>query len=170
MYAKEGFITVSLSWIILSLFGSFPFIISGSIPNFFDALFETVSGFSTTGASILSDVEALPRSMLFWRSFTHWIGGMGVLVFLLAVGGTAGIHTCYFLTGADVRSDDNTLIGVFVSGGEVDQSTVYGRGCLCIQRAVADSIVGESLVALVICTSGVYLSAFDGESVAADTR
>ena len=85
MYAKEGFIAVAFSWILLSLFGCIPFIVSGSIPNFVDALFETVSGFTTTGASILSDVEALPKSMLFWRSLTHWIGGMGVLVFLVAI-------------------------------------------------------------------------------------
>lgn len=85
MYAKEGFVTVALSWILMSIFGSFPFIISGAIPNFFDAFFETVSGFTTTGASILNDVEVLPKSLLMWRSFTHWIGGMGVLVFLMAI-------------------------------------------------------------------------------------
>lgn len=85
MYAKEGFVTVALSWILMSIFGCFPFVISGAIPNFFDALFETVSGFTTTGASILNDVEVLPKSLLMWRSFTHWIGGMGVLVFLMAI-------------------------------------------------------------------------------------
>lgn len=85
MYSREGFITVALSWIVLSIFGALPFFISGFIPNFIDAIFETVSGFTTTGASILSDVEALPKSLLFWRSFTHWIGGMGVLVFLVAL-------------------------------------------------------------------------------------
>ena len=84
-YAKEGFVSVALGWIILSFMGSLPFYISGQIPNFFDALFETISGFSTTGSSILSDVEALDYCMLFWRSFTHWIGGMGVLVFILAI-------------------------------------------------------------------------------------
>jgi len=85
MYAKEGFIIVALSWVLISIFGALPFIFSGYIPSFVDALFETVSGFTTTGASILSDVEALPKSLLFWRSFTHWIGGMGVLVFLVAL-------------------------------------------------------------------------------------
>lgn len=82
---KEGFISVALSWIILSILGALPFIISGAIPNPVDALFETVSGFTTTGASILTDIEALPKCVLFWRSFTHWIGGMGVLVFILAI-------------------------------------------------------------------------------------
>lgn len=85
MFAKEGFVVVALSWILLSLFGALPFFLSGAIPDFVDALFETASGFTTTGASILSDVEALPKSLLFWRSFTHWIGGMGVIVFLVAL-------------------------------------------------------------------------------------
>ena len=84
LYAREGFVIVSLSWILLSLFGALPFFLSGCIPNYVDALFETVSGFTTTGASILSEVESLPKCMLMWRSFTHWVGGMGVLVFIMA--------------------------------------------------------------------------------------
>ena len=84
-YSKEGFAAVSLSWIIMSLVGALPFFITGEIPAYEDALFETISGFTTTGSSILSNVEALTHCSLFWRSFTHWIGGMGVLVFLLAV-------------------------------------------------------------------------------------
>lgn len=85
IYAKEGFVTVALSWLFLSLVGSLPFVISGEIPSFIDAFFETVSGFTTTGASILTDVEAMSKGMLFWRSFTHWVGGMGVLVFVMAI-------------------------------------------------------------------------------------
>ena len=84
-YLKEGCIATSLSWILLSIFGALPFWLTGEIPSFTNALFETISGFTTTGASILSDVEALSHTSLFWRSFTHWIGGMGVLVFLLAI-------------------------------------------------------------------------------------
>ena len=84
LYAREGFVIVSLSWIFLSLFGAIPFFISGTIPNYVDAVFETVSGFTTTGASILTAVEPLPKCMLMWRSFTHWVGGMGVLVFIMA--------------------------------------------------------------------------------------
>ena len=84
-YLKEGCIATALSWIFLCFFGAIPFYLTGEIPSFMDALFETVSGFTTTGASILSDVEALSHCSLFWRSFTHWIGGMGVLVFLLAI-------------------------------------------------------------------------------------
>lgn len=85
MYSREGFISVALSWIVLSIFGALPFFLSGYVPSFIDALFETVSGFTTTGSSILSDVDSLPKSLIFWRSFTHWIGGMGVLVFLVAL-------------------------------------------------------------------------------------
>lgn len=81
---REGMVCVSISWLILSLLGALPFFLSKAIPNYIDAFFETASGFSTTGASILSDVESLPKGLLFWRSFTHWVGGMGVLVFLLA--------------------------------------------------------------------------------------
>ena len=83
--AKEGLVCVSISWIVMSLFGCLPFVLSGAIDNYIDALFEIVSGFTTTGASILSDVEALPKGLLYWRSFSHWVGGMGVLVLLLAV-------------------------------------------------------------------------------------
>ena len=85
LYTRDGLAIVALSWIGISLFGALPFVISGSIPSFIDAFFETVSGFTTTGASILTDVEALGHGLLFWRSFTHWVGGMGVLVFIMAV-------------------------------------------------------------------------------------
>ena len=85
IYAREGFAIVSLSWILMSFFGALPFVFSGAIPSFVDAFFETVSGFTTTGASILNSIETLPKSILFWRSFTHWIGGMGVIVFVLAI-------------------------------------------------------------------------------------
>ena len=85
IYAKEGFATVALAWIIMSGIGALPFVISREIPNYIDAFFETVSGFTTTGSSIVRDVEALSHGILFWRSFTHWLGGMGVLVFVMAI-------------------------------------------------------------------------------------
>ncbi|MBQ1211169.1 MAG: TrkH family potassium uptake protein [Clostridia bacterium] len=85
IYAKEGFVIVSLAWIGLSLIGALPFWLTGEIPSFVDAFFETVSGFTTTGASILTDVEGMSRGLLFWRSETHWVGGMGVLVFVMAL-------------------------------------------------------------------------------------
>lgn len=86
---RDGFAVVSLSWISLSLIGAIPFVISGEISSYVDAFFETVSGLTTTGASILTDVEAMSKSLLFWRSFTHWIGGMGILVFIMAIMGKA---------------------------------------------------------------------------------
>ena len=85
IYGKEGFVIVGLAWILWSLFGALPFFISGSIPDYVDAFFETVSGFTTTGSTILQDIEALPMGMNFWRCLTHWIGGMGVLVFVLMI-------------------------------------------------------------------------------------
>lgn len=88
-YAREGFICVGTGWILLSLIGCLPFFISRQIPSFIDALFETVSGFTTTGASILTDIEAISRGLLYWRSFSHWLGGMGVLVFILAITGNS---------------------------------------------------------------------------------
>ena len=84
IFTKEGFATVALSWIVLSILGALPFVVSGDIPSYIDALFETISGFTTTGASILPDVEALSHASLMWRSFTHWVGGMGVLVFIMS--------------------------------------------------------------------------------------
>ena len=83
--AREGFLSVALCWVVVSLVGALPFCLSGAVPSYVDSLFETVSGFTTTGASILTDIEAMPMGLLYWRSFTHWLGGMGVLVFLLAV-------------------------------------------------------------------------------------
>lgn len=100
-YGKEGFVTVSMCWIILSIFGSLPFLINGEIPSVPDALFETISGFTTTGSTILTDIESLSRCTLLWRSFTHWIGGMGVLVFVLAVLPIAGGGSQMYLMRAE---------------------------------------------------------------------
>ena len=96
-YAREGMVCVGISWIALCLFGCLPFVISGAIPNFLDALFETVSGFTTTGSTILAHPSALPKGILYWRSFSHWLGGMGVLVFLLALVPVSGRNEGYTL-------------------------------------------------------------------------
>ena len=85
IYARDGLVIVALVWVLMSVFGALPFMISGEIPSFFDAFFEMVSGFTTTGSTILTDVEAMSRGLLFWRSFSHWVGGMGVLVFAMAI-------------------------------------------------------------------------------------
>lgn len=97
IFAKEGFVSVALGWLLLSVFGGVPFLISGSIPNPVDCFFETASGFTTTGASILTDVEALSKGMLFWREFTHWIGGMGILVFILMMTQLSEGRTLYLM-------------------------------------------------------------------------
>lgn len=85
LYTRDGFVSVALSWIVMSIFGAIPFVLVGDIPSYVDALFETISGFTTTGASILPDVEAVSHAGTFWRCFTHWVGGMGVFVFIMAI-------------------------------------------------------------------------------------
>lgn len=125
IFTREGFVAVALCWIILSLFGALPFWLSKEIPGFHNALFETISGFTTTGASILSDVEKLSKCMLFWRSFTHWIGGMGVLVFVMAVMPLAGGRTMHLMRAESpgpsvsklvpkVRSTALILYGIYI--------------------------------------------------------
>ena len=96
-YAREGIVCVGVSWIVLCLFGCIPFIVSGAIPNFLNALFETVSGFTTTGSTIVPHPSELPKGILYWRSFSHWLGGMGVLVFLLALIPVSGRNEGYTL-------------------------------------------------------------------------
>lgn len=97
LYARDGFLTVGLAWLMMSLLGSLPFYISGDIPNFVDAFFESVSGFTTTGATVLTDIEALSRSCMLWRLFSQWIGGMGVLVFMMAVMPMGGEHSMHIM-------------------------------------------------------------------------
>ena len=97
IYAKEGFLIVGFAWIIISAIGALPFVFSGAIPNFVDAFFETVSGFTTTGATLLTTIEGLPKGILFWRSFTHWIGGMGFLIFMLALIPSMGNNSIHLL-------------------------------------------------------------------------
>ncbi len=109
-YAKEGFVIVSLSWILLSIFGALPFMFSGVTTSYIDALFETASGFSTTGASIFTEVEWLPESILLWRSFTHWIGGMGVLVFIMAFLPLSGGHNLHLMRAESTGPDVSKLV------------------------------------------------------------
>lgn len=97
LFAREGFASVALAWVYLSAIGALPFFLSGAVPSYIDSLFETVSGFTTTGATILPDIESMPKGLLFWRSFTHWIGGMGVLVFLMAIIPLAGSRSMYLM-------------------------------------------------------------------------
>ena len=126
IYAKEGFVIVSFTWIIMSIIGSLPFIMSGVIKDFVPALFEIVSGFTTTGASVLETLEGVPKSILFWRSFSHWIGGMGVLVLLVSLISLSGGSNLYLLkaesTGPSVsklvpkvKSSTTILYGIYIS-------------------------------------------------------
>ena len=121
-YTREGFVSVGLGWIALSLTGAIPFVIDGCIPSYVDALFEVISGFTTTGATILSDVEVLPRSMLMWRSFTHWLGGMGILMFILALLPVAGQNNMHI-----VRAESpGPTAGKFVAKARESASILYG--------------------------------------------
>lgn len=119
IYAKEGFIIVALSWIVMSIFGALPFVLSGAIPDFIYALFETVSGFTTTGATVIGDVEILPKSILFWRSFTHWIGGMGVLVFLTALLTMSGGNNLHLMKAESTGPSVNKLVPKVKSSAKI---------------------------------------------------
>ena len=111
IYSREGLITVALGWIVLSLFGATPMWLSGEFPTYIDAFFETVSGFTTTGASVLSNVEALSHATLLWRSFTHWVGGMGVLVFILAITKlTSGGSGIYLMNAESTGHDVSRIV------------------------------------------------------------
>lgn len=122
IYAREGFVIVAFAWVLMSIFGALPFFIGGYIPNFIDALFETVSGFTTTGSTILSDVESLPPSLLFWRSFTHWIGGMGVLVFALAILPSGSAQSMHIMR-AEVPGP---TVGKLVAKTQITARILYG--------------------------------------------
>lgn len=111
LFAKEGFLIVAVSWLALSVFGALPFYLTGAIPHYLDSLFEAVSGFTTTGASILREVESLSPGILFWRSFTHWIGGMGVLIFLMAIiPAVAGDRALHLLKAESPGHDPGKLV------------------------------------------------------------
>ncbi len=130
VYAKEGFIIVALSWILISIFGALPFYISGYIPKYYDALFETISGFTTTGASILTNVEIIPKSLLLWRSFTHWIGGMGVLVFIVAILPLAGGSNLHLIRAESPGPSVNKLVPKVKSTAKILYSIYLGMTVL----------------------------------------
>lgn len=110
IYARDGFAIVSLAWLLVSFFGALPFMFSGATNSFMDALFETISGFTTTGSTVFTDVESLPRGILFWRSFTHWMGGMGVLVLTLAVLPSAKANTLHIMKAESPGPDPEKLV------------------------------------------------------------
>ncbi len=150
--AREGLVCVGFSWITLSILGCLPFYISGSIPNFVDALFETVSGFTTTGASILPDVESLPKGLLYWRSFTHWVGGMGVLVFLLAIstGGEQGKGFTMHLMRAESPGPD---VGKLVPKMKQTATILYAIYLVLTVANIAFLLFGNMDPLEAVCTA-----------------
>ncbi len=142
VFARESFISVSLGWLLLLFFGALPFYISGSIPNILDCIFETVSGFTTTGATILNTVETLPKSILFWRAFTHWIGGMGVLVFLLMLTQISEGNAMYIMR-AEVPGPS---VGKLAPRMRSNSLILYGiYTALTVLEAVILTIEGQSV-------------------------
>lgn len=142
VFARESFISVSLGWLLISFFGALPFYISGSIPNIIDCFFETVSGFTTTGATILNTVETLPKSILFWRAFTHWIGGMGVLVFLLMLTQISEGNAMYIMR-AEVPGPS---VGKLAPRMRSNSLILYGiYTALTVLEAVILTIEGQSV-------------------------
>lgn len=119
IYAKEGFVIVSLSWIFMSIFGAIPFMLSGVIKGFIPALFEIVSGFTTTGASVIETLEFVPKSILFWRSFTHWLGGMGVLVLLVAILPLSGGSNLHLLRAESTGPSVSKLVPKVKSSSKI---------------------------------------------------
>ncbi len=126
LHARDGYVIVALSWILMSLFGALPFVLSGHMSNLFDAFFETVSGFTTTGSTCLRNVEVMPRSLLFWRSFTHWIGGMGILVFVIAIMPKTDSSSMHVMR-AEVPGP---TVGKLVSKLSVSARILYGIYCV----------------------------------------
>ena len=138
-YAREGFVVAGLAWVVMSLVGALPFTLSGQIPSYVDAVFETISGFTTTGSSILTDVEALDHGMLFWRSFTHWVGGMGILVFMLAI-----------RPAGSIRADDVYLMKAESPGPQVEKMVPRLRATAGILYKIYFTMTVAEIVLLLI--------------------
>ena len=147
--AREGLVCVALGWITLSLLCCLPFVISGGIPNFVDALFETVSGFTTTGSSILRDVEALPKGLLYWRSFSHWLGGMGVLVLLLAIAPSGGGFTMHLLRAESPGPD----VGKLVPKMKKTATILYGIYIALTLANILFLLIGRMPLFDAVCTA-----------------
>ncbi len=171
-YAQEGFAATGISWILMSLFGALPFMLTGEIPRYVDALFEIVSGFTTTGASILTDVEALSRCNLYWRSFSHWLGGMGMLVFILAVvpGAKKNAGSGIFLMRAE---SPGPVVGKFTPHLQQTAKILYILYVVLTGLCVVFLLFGDMPVFEAFCTAfgtagtggfGIYNSSIGGYS------
>ncbi|MCR5773973.1 MAG: TrkH family potassium uptake protein [Lachnospiraceae bacterium] len=150
-YAKEGLVSVALGWLIMSFFGCIPFVITKEIPSFTDAFFETVSGFTTTGSSILSDVESLSRCSLFWRSFTHWIGGMGVFVFMLAILPMTGAQNMHLMRSESPGPDVGKLVPKLGDSAKILYTIYFG---ISLVEAIVLLISGMPLYDAITLTFG----------------
>ncbi|MBQ2759720.1 MAG: TrkH family potassium uptake protein [Clostridia bacterium] len=153
IYAREGFIIVSLAWILMSLIGALPFFISREIPSYVDAFFETVSGFTTTGASILTDVESMSEGLLFWRSFTHWVGGMGVLVFVMAI-------------SAGLPDRSIHIMRAEMPGPVIDKLVPKARETAKILYLIYIGITVAEIITLIICKMPVFEAVIHGMGTA----
>mgnify|MGYP000784415345 CR=1 FL=1 len=171
IYAKDGFIVVSLGWILISVFGALPFVLSGDIPNYIDALFETVSGFTTTGASILKNVESLSRGCMFWRLFTHWIGGMGVLVLFLALMPKLGDGAVYLMRAESPGPIKSKLVPKVGSTAKILYAiyvalTVLEMVCLRLAGATWFSAVNHAFTTMATGGFSIYNTSLSGASPA----
>ena len=136
IYAAEGFVVVGLSWILLSLFGALPFVLSGDIPHYIDAVFETVSGFSTTGASNLPDIEALSRGAIFWRSLTHFLGGMGVT--------QVAFHAAVPEQGQNLQIGESAAVGGVCAAADHLSVADDDPCAVIVIKAETEEIVGQA--------------------------
>lgn len=143
VFSMEAFVSVAASWITMSAIGALPFVISGEIPNYIDALFETVSGFTTTGSTILSDVESMSKSCMFWRAFTHWLGGMGVLMFVLAVVNSNDVRTMHMMRAECTGPN----VGRLVSKSSFSARILYG---------IYITLTVSEMIALLLCGMPLY--------------
>lgn len=142
-YSKEGFVSVALAWVVMSLIGALPFVIEGEIPSYVDAVFETVSGFTTTGSSILTDIESMSNGLLFWRSLTHFVGGMGILVFMMAVVPMSKDYSMYIMQAE-------------VPGPEASKLTAKVQHSSLILYLIYIALALTEVVALLFCKMPLY--------------
>ncbi len=156
-FARDGLVSVGISWIVMSFVGCLPFYISGEIPSFINAFFESVSGFSTTGSTILDDVEALSRGMLYWRSFTHWLGGMGVLVFVLALiptGGKGNGSAVYLLRSESTGPSVGKLVPSLRQTARILYLLYFALTVLCFVFLIAGKMPLFDAICIAVGTAG----------------
>ncbi|PXV91144.1 trk system potassium uptake protein TrkH [Lachnotalea glycerini] len=165
-FSKEGFVSVALSWIVMSIMGALPFYFSKEIPHYVDALFEVISGFTTTGSSILNDVEALSYCMIFWRSFTHWLGGMGILVFILTILPITGGESMHLLRAESPGPTPEKLVPRIKSTSKILYTIYLGMTILQIILLVLGQMPFFDAVTISMGTAGTGGFAIKNSSIA----